>query len=296
MKIARVFPIQTKATPLDELAYINCEPGLFLPEVDEVHISVAFSWHMRRAEQLAEAWSVVAPVKIGGPACNKPGSAFVPGMYVRHGYVITSRGCPNNCWFCSVPKREPRLIELPIVEGWNVLDDNILACSERHIRAVFAMLKRQRGRRVEFTGGLEAARLTDWHVDLLADLKPAQMFFAFDTPDDEEPLRTASSKLLSAGFTAASHRMRCYVLIGHPKDTFALAESRLSLCVKLGFTPMAMLWRDKSGVTDREWRRFQRRWARPSIVHACAPQKKYGGFTNANQHGQPETTQVELML
>jgi hypothetical protein len=264
LKIARVFPRRTKATPTDELSFVDCAPGLFVPEVDEVHISVAFSWDKCRAEELAAEWEHVAPVRIGGPAYNQPGATFVPGMYVREGYTITSRGCPNRCWFCSVPKREPALIELPIVDGWNILDDNILACSERHIRAVFTMLNRQKRGVVEFTGGLEAKRLQSWHVHLLAELRPAQMFFAYDTPDDEEPLRNASTMLREAGFTR--HRMRCYCLIGYPRDTFDQAEVRLRLCIELGFFPMAMLWRDESGNTSAEWRKYQRLWARPSII------------------------------
>ena len=48
MKIARVFPVRTKATPDDHLAFVDCDPGLFPPAVDEVHISVAFSWHKAR--------------------------------------------------------------------------------------------------------------------------------------------------------------------------------------------------------------------------------------------------------
>jgi hypothetical protein len=263
MKIARVFPRKTKASPTDSLAFFDV-PGMF-DQADEVHISVAFTWDKERAEWLAEQWANVAPVKLGGPAYNQAGADFVAGKYVRSGYVVTSRGCPNNCWFCAVPKREPRLIELPIVDGVNVLDDNLLACSERHIRAVFAMLKRQRGR-VEFTGGLEAARLTDWHVHLLSDLRPAQMFFAYDTPDDEEPLRTASCMLREAGFNRQS--MRCYVLIGYPRDTFEQAESRLRLCVELGFYPMAMLWRNEKGTVLPEWRAFQRLWSRPALIHA----------------------------
>jgi len=261
MKIARVFPRRTKASPDDGLAFFDVPPMLFPPEVDRVHVSVAWTWDKGRAEWLAEQWQGVAPVEIGGPAYNQPGADFVPGRYVRPGYVITSRGCPNRCWFCSVWKREPALIELPIVDGTNILDDNLLACSERHIREVFAMLKRQRGR-VEFTGGLEAKRLQGWHVHLLADLRPAQMFFAFDTPDDEEPLRNASAMLREAGFTRQS--MRVYCLIGYPRDTFEAAESRLRLCMELGFFPMAMLWRDSKGTTVPGWRAFQRLWSRPN--------------------------------
>ncbi|MFA7115415.1 MAG: hypothetical protein WC214_08165 [Candidatus Omnitrophota bacterium] len=263
MKIARVFPRVTKATPTDPLAFYDA-PGLFVPDVDEVHVSVAFSWDMQQAEFLADQWRHVAPVKIGGPAFNQPGAAFVPGMYVRDGYVITSRGCPNRCWFCSVWQRENGLTELPVTEGWNLLDDNILACSEQHIRSVFAMLKRQ-PTQAQFTGGLEAARLKDWHVHLLADLRPKQMFFAYDTPDDYEPLIIASSKLREAGFTR--NQMRCYCLIGGPRDTIQQAESRLRQCLELGFFPMAMLWRDSKGTTVPEWRAFQRSWARPALIY-----------------------------
>jgi len=159
--------------------------------------------------------------------------------------------------------------ELPISEGWNVLDDNLLACSEEHIRATFAMLKRQK-HPVEFTGGLEAARLEPWHVDLLADLKPKQAFFAYDTEDDLEPLIQAGRLLLDAGFTEASHTLRCYVLIGQPRDTFEQAERRLRQTIEAGFFPMAMLWRNDMGQTDLQWRRFQRLWARPAITAKVA--------------------------
>jgi radical SAM superfamily enzyme YgiQ (UPF0313 family) len=111
-------------------------------------------------EKLEKAWRNVAPVTVGGPAFDEPGGEFVPGMYLKPGYVITSRGCPNNCWFCQVPKREGGVIrELEIKDGNNILDDNLLACSEDHIRKVFDMLKKQKYGRPFFTGGLEAARL-----------------------------------------------------------------------------------------------------------------------------------------
>lgn len=265
-KIARVFPRRTKATPVDDYAFIGA-PGLFVPEdIDEVHISVAFTWDLLEVERIASAWERVAPVKIGGPAFNQPGGDFVPGRYLRDGYVITSRGCPNHCWFCAVWKRENGLRELPICDGWNILDDNLLACSESHIRAVFAMLKRQ-PQRAEFTGGLEAKILKPWHVELLADLNPAQMFFAYDTPDDWDPLVHAAG-LLEEGGILNRHKCRCYTLIGWPGDTMEDAEKRLDQVMGLGIFPMAMLYRDAMGETTLEWRRFQRLWARPALIAA----------------------------
>ena len=270
MKIIRVFPRKTKATPNDEDVRINCTPGLF-DEASEVHVSVVFTWDLKRAEWLAKQWSSVAPVtvKIGGPATGERGGDFVPGMYLKKGYVITSRGCPNHCWFCSVPSREGNIRELPITEGWNVLDDNLLACSDDHIRAVFSMLATQK-HPIEFTGGLEAARLNKAYAHLLKQLRIKQMFFAYDTPDDLEPLQRAGRYLQEAGFAVhpRSHALRCFVLCGYPTDSINDAEKRMKQTKRAGFTPMAMLWKDETGKQDREWRKFQREWARPAIIYS----------------------------
>lgn len=269
MRIARVFPHKrTAATPDDPLAFVDCYPGLFPPQVDAVHVSVAFTWCKGRAEELAEAWRVVAPVTVGGPAYNQPGADFVPGMYLKTGYVITSRGCPNRCWFCSVPHREPGLRELPITDGYIVQDDNLLACSERHIRSVFDMLDRQR-RRAELRG-LEARLLKSWHIDLFLRVKAAALWFAYDEPEDYEPLRAAGLQLQEAGLTR--EKCFCYCLVGHPRDTLASAETRLRRAWSAGFIPFAMLWRDHDGRRDPAWMKFARTWCRPaSIKVQCAP-------------------------
>lgn len=267
MKIARVFPRKTNMTPDDELAFIDCQPPMIgLPEMDEVHVSVAFSWDMKRAEELAEQWKIVGvPVKMGGPAFNHPGGEFVPGLYVKKGMTITSRGCPNHCWFCAVPKRERGLRELKIHDGWNVLDDNLLACSDEHVEKVFQMLSRQEKKAI-FTGGLEAKILKPWHAKRLREIKVERMYFAYDTPDDYEPLVCAGKILHQEGHKSTSHSMGCYCLIGYPNDTFEKAEKRLVDTIKAGFMPYAMLYRDESGNTSTDWRKFQREWLRPAIV------------------------------
>lgn len=267
MKIIRVFPRKTAATPDDDLVRIGTAPTLF-DEADEVHVSVAFTWDLPLAGKLAKAWGPVAPVRIGGPATGEAGGEFVPGRYVKNGYVLTSRGCPNKCWFCSVWRREGQEVrELPITEGWNLLDDNLLACSENHQRAVFAMLKRnKKAGPVQFTGGLEAKLLKPWHVDALRELKPKQMFFANDTPDDLEPLQRAGRMLLDAGFTVASHSLRAYVLCGWPKDSIEAAAVRMQQTMDAGFLPMAMLYRDQTGKRDKTWQKWVRQWSRAAIA------------------------------
>lgn len=262
--IARVFPRLTEATPTDSMAFIGSPPLFFEREVSEVHISVSWTDDLPDVDRLCLQWEKVAPVRVGGPACGDPGGEFTPGRYLRPGYVITSRGCPNRCWFCHAWKREGNVVrELEVKDGWNVLDSNLLACSEGHIRKVFEMLERQPAR-AQFTGGLEAARLKPWHVDLLWRLRPEQMFFAYDTPDDYEPLVAAGQLLRRADFTR-SH-LRCYVLIGHPKDTLAEAENRLMQTWDAGFLPAAMLWQGDHRNESQEWRDLQRHWMRPAIT------------------------------
>lgn len=268
MVIARVFPRRTQATPDDPLSFVGVEtpPLLTLPEIDEVHVSVAFTYDRSRAEKMAYQWEAVGvPVRLGGPAYDDPAGEFVPGLYLKRGYTITSRGCNNKCWFCMASKREGQLRELEIKDGWDILDNNLLQCSEAHIRSVFEMLHRQ-SHRPKFTGGLEAKELKPWHCELLREARPERMYFAYDTPDDYEPLVMAGRMLMEAGITPQSHVMACYNLIGYKGDTLEKANTRLNQTIKAGFMPYAMLYRDEKGKVDREWAKFQREWLRPSIV------------------------------
>lgn len=288
MRLIRVFPRSTKATPDDVMACIARLPVAVMPqwrEAEEIHVSVAFTWDKPIAERMAEMWAKlkIAPVKIGGVAYGDRGEDFTPGRYVKQGYVFTSRGCPRKCKFCSVPLRDPKPRLLPIVDGWNILDDNLLACPRPHVEAVFEMLRRQK-RRIEFTGGLEAKSFKPYHLELLASLSPKpSMFWAYDPEDTFESMVECARLLKSADLMQTkAHRTRCYVLIGYDAavsadgepDTFDKAEKRLTDMLALGFTPMAMLYR-REGIgsedyaPDPQWRALQRRWVRPAIIHAA---------------------------
>ena len=101
--IARVFPRKTNASPTDALAFFR-EPTIeniadcIKAGVTAVHISVTFTWDLERAEELYDVWQILGvPVEVGGPAFDDRMGDFVPGMYLRDGYIFTSRGCTKEC-------------------------------------------------------------------------------------------------------------------------------------------------------------------------------------------------------
>jgi hypothetical protein len=133
------------------------------------------------------------------------------------------------------------------------------------------MLREQR-EPVEFSGGWEAKRLQPWHVDLLTTIRLHQVWFAYDEDADLEPLVSAGKMLRAAGLSLTktgnvSHRVRCYCLVGWPKDSLDAADKRLRTAYANGFLPMAMLFRNEKGETDHTWRRFQKWWARPAAIN-----------------------------
>jgi hypothetical protein len=236
-------------------------------DIDRVDVSVTFTWDIEKAEELYDAWQLLGvPVEVGGPAFDDRMGDFTPGMYVKEGMVFTSRGCSKDCWFCSVPRCAHGVIrELPIYDGWNICDDNILGTSEAHFRAVVEMLSRQKQRAV-FSGGLEPALMQPWHAELLKSINPKKIYTAYDTKDDYEPIRQMAQTLWDAGFSPKGQQIKCYCLCGYEGDSFDDAEKRMHQIMDVGFLPFAMLYRDDTGATTQEWRRFQGEWANSFIV------------------------------
>ena len=88
-QIARVFPRKTKATPDDEYAFVGPLTRAIRADgggIDEVHISVTWTYDIPKAEQLVKSWEKLGvPVKIGGPAFGDRMGNFIPGLYIKRG-------------------------------------------------------------------------------------------------------------------------------------------------------------------------------------------------------------------
>ena len=264
MTTARVFPTKTRSrSPDDELAFFG-PPDLFVREleIDRVNVSCSFSWDVEKAEKLAKEWRLVCKnVHVGGPAFDDRGGEFTPGMYVRKGSVITSRGCPKNCQHCFVPKREGKLRELKIHEGHDVLDNNLLACSDEHVRSVFDMLEGQN--KITLTGGLDIFYLKDWHIDRLLRLgrRLSYFYIAYDSDSVKQRVADSIKRFHEAGIKQA--KIGVYVLVGFDGDTPAAADERCEFTFVNGGLPFAMYYRppdDTRKAKPAEWAAVCKKW------------------------------------
>jgi hypothetical protein len=268
----RVFPALTAWTPKDDLTFFGDPPALSdrftaLDRSMPVMVSVVFDWHKRRAENIADNWRRhFSDVRVGGPAYGDPGDEFTPGMFLKMGCTITSRGCPKKCGWCSVPKREGAIRELQIKPGWIVQDNNLLACSEPHQRAVFDMLREQ-GVAVKFNGGLDKHYLRDWHRDLFDSVKVEELWFACDTAADLPQLERAAR--IMEGWSI--EKLRCYTMIGYDHETLDEAARRCARVYEIGFLPFCQLYQPIGGplrAYDDAWRKVHRTWARPAAYRS----------------------------
>jgi len=159
--------------------------------------SIPFTWLLKDAE--AQARDHKGPVIAGGPAVKLMGAPWadtpeaVP--YDTLSFhnplaTFTTRGCPNRCEFCAVPKIEG---DFEQHREWKpapvVCDNNLLAGTDGHFYAVIESLRKFPY--ADFNQGLEAKRLRPYHVDLLRSLKAVKIRFAFDYPQQETVVHDA---------------------------------------------------------------------------------------------------------
>lgn len=118
-------------------------------------------------------------------------------FYFEHettGYGFITRGCPNKCWFCKVPKFEGELKEYNTLESIledghkmiKFLDNNILAY-DKHEEIFKKLIELKQ--RCEFNQGLDFRLITESNAELLSKLNyMGEYIFAFDQPQYKNQL------------------------------------------------------------------------------------------------------------
>ncbi len=236
-----------------------------------LYISVPFTWLMADAQKMAREWKGKA--LIGGPALMQPNECegFKPLRFHNPCATFTTRGCPNRCGFCAVPKLEGDLKEIPDYEPSPVIcDNNFTAASRKHQERV---IERQKiFYMTDFNQGLEAAKFTPELADLMGNIR-CKVRFAFDSWGNEAAVKDA----IDLCRERTTRDIGVYCLIGF-KDDPESARARLELILSWGidpnpqrYNPLDALVKDAyvaPGWTDKKLQDMRRYYGRLRFLRA----------------------------
>lgn len=199
-----------------------------------------------------------------------PDYGLYPELTKDKAFGFLTRGCPNNCSFCIVSKKEGQKSRkvADLSEFWrgqkhiDLLDANILACSER-----MDLLQQliDSGASVNFSQGLDARFITEEVAYKLAEIKKIEhIHFAFDFMRNEkaiiEGLKLAKNAL---GKKMRSNESTVYMLTNF--DT-TLEEDlhRIRAIQESGFQPCVMIYRKQ---TAPQCTKDLQRWCNSRFIY-----------------------------
>ena len=229
-----------------------------------LYISVVFSWDVERSVEIAAKHN--GPVIVGGPAAILNQGAFEgvakvqeecdvcePVLFHNPLASFSTRGCPNKCPFCAVPKIEGDFREIENFRPAPVMcDNNFLAASKKHQeRVVDSLLQYDI---VDFDQGLDARLFTPEAAGNLGRLKRLHLVFAFDHIGSESYVADA---VALAKKTIKTEAPTIYVLYGF-HDTLDETLYRLEKVLEWGFFPAPLRYqpldaKHRNGYVDANW-------------------------------------------
>ena len=194
-----------------------------------------------------------------------------------------TRGCPNNCPFCIVSKKEGRVSHkvANLSEFWNgqkaidLMDANILSCRD-HLDLLSQL--RDSGARINFLQGLDARFLTQSNINLLKEIKVEHYHFAFDLMENKERI-VGGLKLFRENIDQLAD---CYVLTNF-NTTFEEDMERVKILQELNIRPYVMIYRKNTA--PKRLKDLQR-WSNNRFIYASCPNfedYKKGGIDERNE-------------
>lgn len=204
----------------------------------------------------------------------QPDYSLYPQIDSKTAYGFLTRGCPNRCKWCVVPKKEGNIasymdIEEIAIDGRKniiLMDNNVLA-SDYGLEQIEKIVKLKL--RVDFNQGLDARLVTDDIAKLLAKAKWIKRIrFGCDTPGQIAECERATSLIDKYGYKG-EYFFYC-ILLHDFKESF----ERINHWRNRGrrFLPHAQPYRDLSNPHQiiPQWQKDLAGWAdKKWIFRAC---------------------------
>ena len=138
----------------------------------------------------------------------QPDYGLYPNLPSDTAYGFLTRGCPNSCKWCVVPRKEGKIrpymdVDEIAIDGRNklvLMDNNILAAGQYCVDQFEKIIAR--GYTVDFNQALDARLVTDQHARLLARMKwiKSRIRFGCDTHGQIAECERAMNLITSYGF------------------------------------------------------------------------------------------------
>ena len=201
-----------------------------------------------------------------------PDYSLYPELTKDMAYGFLTRGCPNNCSFCIVSKKEGRqsLKVADLSEFWNgqknikLLDPNILACKE-HLHLLQQLV--DSGATVDFTQGLDARFINEENIVLLKQIKMKMIHFAFDFMKNEKRI-VAGLKLAKEHLKISERNSVVYMLTNY--DTTIQEDLyRVRMIKEIGYMPDVRIYRKTSLPRPHILRDLQRWCNNRMLYRSC---------------------------
>lgn len=179
-----------------------------------------------------------------------PDYSLYPDCDYAIGYI--TRGCPNNCRWCVVPRKEGAIkpyrtweqLVRPDTDKLVLMDNNILAC-DYGVEQLESLI--DSGYRIDLNQGMDARLVTDEIAEILSKLKWIKYLrFSCDTTAQIEHIQKTAEMLGKHGIKP--YRLFIYLLVTEDLDN---AEYRVEQLKKLrGITIYAQAERKLDGKSE----------------------------------------------
>ena len=219
-----------------------------------------------------------------------PDYSLYPKLTEDTAYGFLTRGCPRGCGFCHVKNKEGQISYkvADLKEFWNgqrnivLCDPNILACPQ-HEELLYQLI--ESNAKVDFNQGLDIRLVTDKNLDLLRQIKLANIHFAFDRWEDRDIIEPKLRKFKEkTGFNKDRGRVMVYILVNF-NTTLEQDIYRIQLCRELKFSPYPMIYNKEHA--DPIYRRLQR-WCNNFVFWGCPTFEEYNSKikNKGGKHGK----------